>query len=670
MKRVLRIAILLLSILLLILIVTYSVLYFMFDYNLLKAPSHPLSLSINVEGEIEEIIILSPENKTYNFNFTEDYILDLNVSANFNASNWRYDLWDLKNGIKVNDTIAFFPNTTFEAVRGSNKLVVYAEKLETGYVYSKNVTFYINVSNTAPIIEGLNDSIYVCERDSLSYWFWVIDNDEDELDVDIYPRDPFWIEPTRTRGNLISDIQLFSGGLNKGHVGGVNNGWNIFLRNISASDGILSDSKVINITVIEINNPPVIRNLRGGQVWTTGDNQTFYLQVRVDDTEDGNLTNGNLTLDLTFQNGEDLFDISNEGIINFTPSEVLNLSEVILPITYNLTLCVSDNGLRNPHSRIVEFCEQDGGIITICRDFSLTVTDENRAPTIVYYYPENLTISAPGTEQLYFNITKYDPDWTIPNAYWYVNDQFHEFDNGSWVDDFYYSFGCGIEGVGTVSVDITDGLLNDSLAWLINIGMVECPKIDTGGSGGSGGRGGIIELCSEKWVCGYWGVCQNAEKSLSGGLLTGADYRIILEQCGNLGFDKFTCGVQIKECKDLNGCNTTYRRPMDFQSCYYTENPSCYDGIKNCHSGGCEVLIDCGGPCSPCPTCSDGIKNQGEEGVDCGGPCPWKCEIEVPFYKKREFQIGFVLIFLLIIFLIIKLRNVIKYKNTLQQSGS
>ncbi|RLI92784.1 MAG: hypothetical protein DRO92_04855, partial [Candidatus Altiarchaeales archaeon] len=42
---------------------------------------------------------------------------------------------------------------------------------------------------------------------------------------------------------------------------------------------------------------------------------------------------------------------------------------------------------------------------------------------------------------------------------------------------------------------------------------------------------------------------------------------------------------------------------------------------KNCHDEGCEEGIDCGGPCKPCPSCSDGIQNQGEEGIDCGGPC-------------------------------------------------
>lgn len=44
---------------------------------------------------------------------------------------------------------------------------------------------------------------------------------------------------------------------------------------------------------------------------------------------------------------------------------------------------------------------------------------------------------------------------------------------------------------------------------------------------------------------------------------------------------------------------------------------TCSDKIRN--QG--EEKIDCGGPCSPCPTCSDGIKNQDETGIDCGGRC-------------------------------------------------
>ena len=37
---------------------------------------------------------------------------------------------------------------------------------------------------------------------------------------------------------------------------------------------------------------------------------------------------------------------------------------------------------------------------------------------------------------------------------------------------------------------------------------------------------------------------------------------------------------------------------------------------SNCMDG-----VDCGGPCdNACPSCDDGVQNQGEESVDCGGP--------------------------------------------------
>ncbi len=45
---------------------------------------------------------------------------------------------------------------------------------------------------------------------------------------------------------------------------------------------------------------------------------------------------------------------------------------------------------------------------------------------------------------------------------------------------------------------------------------------------------------------------------------------------------------------------------------------TCSDGIKN--QG--EQAVDCGGPCQLiCPSCADGTRNQGETAVDCGGPC-------------------------------------------------
>ena len=90
--------------------------------------------------------------------------------------------------------------------------------------------------------------------------------------------------------------------------------------------------------------------------------------------------------------------------------------------------------------------------------------------------------------------------------------------------------------------------------------------------------------------------------------------------------DCSTDGLQIRTCVDLSNCSTSYNRPNEVKYCLYTPNPNCYDGLLNCHDGLCEILADCGGPCSSCPTCSDGILNchangKCEEGVDCGGPC-------------------------------------------------
>ena len=45
---------------------------------------------------------------------------------------------------------------------------------------------------------------------------------------------------------------------------------------------------------------------------------------------------------------------------------------------------------------------------------------------------------------------------------------------------------------------------------------------------------------------------------------------------------------------------------------------NCTDGVTNQGEQG----IDCGGPCpKACENCADGIMNQGETAVDCGGPC-------------------------------------------------
>lgn len=142
-----------------------------------------------------------------------------------------------------------------------------------------------------------------------------------------------------------------------------------------------------------------------------------------------------------------------------------------------------------------------------------------------------------------------------------------------------------------------------------------------GGGGGSGGGSGFvggqnisIPVCQEDWFCTDWkpDICPVEE-------------------------------IYTRECNDKNNCNTEHQKPALNESCIYLG--TCFDILKNQD----ETDTDCGGQkCEPCdlnkkcifdldcksgfcdplenickePTCTDGFKNQDEEGIDCGGPCP------------------------------------------------
>ena len=111
----------------------------------------------------------------------------------------------------------------------------------------------------------------------------------------------------------------------------------------------------------------------------------------------------------------------------------------------------------------------------------------------------------------------------------------------------------------------------------------------TAAAAGGGGGGIARVVCIEYWKCSDWGDC-------------------------------IPTNLMYRTCLDLNNCNTTFTKPNESMECVYIG--TCSDNIKNCHDGLCEIEVDCGGPCLSCPTCWDGIKNQGEEGIDCGGLCP------------------------------------------------
>ena len=631
------------------------------------SPTALVSLFIEADPDIN---ITSPLNITYNFGIGGSYILDLNVTSDMPIDTWNYRLYDNKHGEWTGNWVVFSPNTSFNAVRWSNTINAVAYT-PSGKIGRDNETFFVSVPNSAPIIYDVNSTIQVCEGQSLFYQFYAIDLDEDEnpIGLDTVSRSPpstrFFVQRDSWLRTLYN-FSIFSGKMGKSDVGGINGGYVTYPSyNISVSDGEYSDSKMTSITIIEKNNAPTIEDIAAKTIWNRGENSTLYEVIDVSDLEFDN-GYGNLTFSVSTVNGSGidlkLFNASfnsTHGIINFTAGNFTPLGG------YNVTVCVNDTGLSNQHSNISIVCNQSGSSIFACDSFSLSITDNNRPPTIIDYNPKNLTLNVSGTNNLYFNVTKYDPDGGIPDAYWYVDGVFKERDEGSLVDEFNYAFECEITGVHTILVNVSDGLLVDSLGWGVLILPVGC---DTPSGGGGGGGGSSIPSCLPQWGCDSWGLCQNAEASLNSGLLSGDDYRIIQDSCNVDEFESSTCGFQVRNCRDVKDCFLSSGKPEEIQYCHYTENPSCSDKLKNCHNGDCELLVDCGGPCNTCPSCTDKKKNQGEEGVDCGGPCPWRCVPSVPLLKRKEVIYGFlILLLLLIVLVIIKFVRVLRENRALAQ---
>jgi hypothetical protein len=586
-----------------------------------------------IQGLQPKIIIHSPENITYNFDKGDPYIIALNVSSNFPVEdgNWNYSLYDLRHGVFIEDNTAFIPNSSVVAVRWGNLLTVYAYSEDYGLV-NESVIFYVSVPNSDPILGDIDDHVFVCEGSVLSYAFNATDIDEDDLTGDISPKRPFYIRSLNSYNDTMSLFSVISSILEKDDVGD-------YIETISVQDpseGV--DSTVTNISVIEVNNAPNMEGLGAQTVWLEGDNSTFYHVMNITDLE-----SSSFNFNLTWGSGEDLFDInSSTGVMNYTPF-VGHEGQV-----YSLTVCAEDDALTNVHENISLCASGASEAQSVCDNFTLTVTDENRAPEIVNYTPFFINMTNNLAEDFYVEV--YDPDGTVPDIDWYVDGDLIEHNENISSDNYTHTFGCGVSGSYNITIITTDGLLIDSYTWIIDVESPSCAVLGEGGGGSGGGSGSAV--CLEDWYCDDWDVCRNTKRLYDAQEMSFDDYNNIKEICRQEGYDNESiCGYQTTLCEDVNNCSrddSLVPRPGEWRVCHFVEDPGCSDGVLNCHDGACELLIDCGGPCAPCATCSDGIQNQGEFGVDCGGPCPYACEPEEP---SRAF--GWLLWLLLLLLLII-----------------
>jgi len=613
-----------------------------------------VTLTVNKNNVVS---ILSPQNTTYDYatRFANNsYALDLNVSSNFDSDSWKYNLTDLKHNIVNLSGAVFTPNSTINALRWGNKLDVYGRE-SGGDWYNTSVVFYINVlENTAPVFGDINSSFYVCEGNTFLLNYNASDVDETSLSVSVSPNTVFYtVKTSQTYGNIIAKLSSRT-------ILGKSNAGNNYSLDLSVKDGSLTDTKGIVVSVLEINNAPVFTSINNQSVWTTGLNTSFEKQAVVTDIEDVDYSSGNLEFNISFE-GEALFGINGTGFMNFSANES-NIG------VHNIRVCVLDNAISNPSPLLVEKCGQDGGAISVCDSFSLTVTSSNRAPSILSYSPSELVQNISGTTGLNFLITTRDDDGTVPDVYWYVDNVLAETDAGVLgvnLSSFSKTFGCGVSGDHNVKVIVSDGLSETSMQWNFSVSNVECVSPSAGGSGGGGGSLSLPGKCIENWVCKDWNICQNAKKSFDSNGLSPEDYDSLIYSCQQISYDERYCGFQIRGCDDLTLCtNGNYKtpKPEEMQVCYYTENPSCNDGITNCHSGGCELLVDCGGPCPICPSCSDGVQNQGEDDVDCGGPCPIECERAETIETGILVRYGLILLLIgLVIFILVEFIRIVRY---------
>jgi hypothetical protein len=502
----------------------------------------------------------------------------------------------------------------------------------------KAVDVFVNVhSNHIPIIILDDNEIYTCEGGFLNFPFNVVDLDGDTITGSIVPTNPFYLIAGSKPDSFNNPFNIVSGILSKDDAGGVNNGFKKYLETILMSDSYAVASKDVNITVIEINNPPVIDNIGVRTIWTHGDNSIFNYQVRANDIEDGNSNSGKLGFNISFDSVK-LFNISESGTMYFAP----NSSQIGV---YYIRVCVNDTGILNPHPNI-SLCNSDGKSLYSCDDFSLTVTDKNRAPEIRDYFPGNLSINFSDGENVYFNLTAHDPDGNKVDVYWYVDEVLRKYDSLVDTSNFSFSYICGFNGDSHIRAVVTDGELNSSVQWNLSVSRAAC--LPDGPSGGGSG-GGVS--CVPKWVCHDWSECQNLKENYDTGKVNYKINTLIKDRCSLFKWEENNCGFQLRDCIDLKKCKSNLSMPGIMQECQYTKNPSCSDGTRNCHNGSCEILTDCGGPCSPCPTCNDGVKNQDEEGIDCGGVCP-VCK-EIPLARINYFNILMIVSLIFLIFAII-----------------
>ncbi len=210
--------------------------------------------------------------------------------------------------------------------------------------------------------------------------------------------------------------------------------------NISVADGHGGrSSAAMRLNITPVNDAPVLNKI-GSK--TLLENIAFSHQANASDEENDALT---------YSDNTGLFDInSSTGLINFTPTYLDSG-------TYSVRISVSDSSGAGDYE-----------------DVSFIVLDTNRAPAIFSRSPANAEVAMKEDNTTTFSISKTDPDGTLPSVKWYKNGRLINGEAKGEASDSYsfkgnFSDEWTNAGSYSITVIVTDGILNDTSSWNLSV---------------------------------------------------------------------------------------------------------------------------------------------------------------------------------------------------------
>jgi hypothetical protein len=233
----------------------------------------------------------------------------------------------------------------------------------------------VNVIGEFPPKLLISDTdLWLCENKRLDFDFNVSSqNGLENLTVGLSPKDPFFMEqefncyPDEEDENLLK-CNLWSWDIEKEMIRNplhdfpkisFNEGETIYHEVISAAGKDGMDSKVLDIHLIEINNPPKIEDLdlKTLEIWKQGENSSYYKKLSVEDVElaEGIFPESQFEFNYTFLNNTD-FILGDPNIFNRDTGTINISGENINPGWYKIEFCVNDRGL-DEYSSNFAVCE-------------------------------------------------------------------------------------------------------------------------------------------------------------------------------------------------------------------------------------------------------------------------------------------------------------------------